>query len=59
MDEKTTRKTLIDKALVAAGWSPIVRYRPGASYDTTAVEEYETPGGPADYVLFHREASSR
>lgn len=54
MDEKTTRKTLIDKALAAAGWSPIVRYHPGASYGTAAVEEYETAEGPADYVLFHQ-----
>ncbi len=54
MDEQTTRKTLIDKALEAAGWSPIVRYLAGASYDTAAVEEYETAEGPADYVLFHR-----
>ncbi len=54
MDERTTRKTLIDKALEAAGWSPIVRYLAGASYDTAAVEEYETAEGPADYVLFHR-----
>ncbi len=54
MDEQTTRKTLIDKALEAAGWSPIVRYLHGASYDTAAVEEYETTEGPADYILFHR-----
>ncbi|MCI0407234.1 MAG: DEAD/DEAH box helicase family protein [Acidobacteria bacterium] len=54
MDEKTTRKELVDKALEASGWSPIVRYLPGAAYDTAAVEEYETAEGPADYVLFHR-----
>jgi len=54
VDERTTRKTLIDKALEAAGWSPIVRYLAGASYDTSAVEEYETAEGPADYILFHR-----
>ena len=54
MDERTTRKTLIDRALEAAGWSPIVRYLRGASYDTAAVEEYETTEGPADYILFHR-----
>jgi type I restriction enzyme R subunit len=54
VDEQTTRKTLIDKALEAAGWSPIVRYLHGASYDTAAVEEYETTEGPADYILFHR-----
>lgn len=53
VDEKTTRKLLIDKALAAAGWSPIVRYVPGASYDTAAIKEYETAEGPADYVLFH------
>ncbi len=54
MDEKTTRKQLVDKALESSGWSPIVRYVPGATYDTAAVEEYETAEGPADYLLFHR-----
>lgn len=54
MDEWATRKQLIDPALEAAGWSPIVRYAPGATYDTAAVTEYETAEGPADYVLFHR-----
>ncbi len=53
MDEKATRKELVDRALGAAGWLPIVRYRPGSTYDTAAVEEYETAEGPADYVLFH------
>ena len=54
MDEWETRRRLIDPALEAAGWSPIVRYAPGAAYDTAAVREYETAEGPADYVLFHR-----
>ncbi len=54
VDEKTTRKLLIDRALKGAGWSPIIRYFQGASYDTAAVEEYQTAEGPADYVLFHR-----
>jgi type I restriction enzyme R subunit len=54
MDEWETRRRLIDPALEAAGWSPIVRYAPGVSYDTAAVREYETAEGPADYVLFHR-----
>ncbi len=54
MDEKATRKALVDKALLAAGWARIVPYRPGKSYDTAAVEEYETAEGPADYVLFHK-----
>ncbi len=40
VDERTTRKILIDRALKAAGWSPILRCLPGASYDTAAVEEY-------------------
>ncbi len=54
MSEWATRKQLIDPALEAAGWSPIVRYAPGATYDTAAVADYETAEGPADYVLFHR-----
>jgi type I restriction enzyme R subunit len=54
MDERATWQQLIDRALSAAGWSPIVRYTPGAAYDTAAVEEYETAEGPADYILFHR-----
>ncbi len=54
MDEKATRNQLINRALEQAGWSPVVRYRPGASYQTAAVEEYETAEGPADYILFHR-----
>jgi type I restriction enzyme R subunit len=54
MDEWETRRRLIDPALEAAGWSPIVRYAPGATYDTAAVREYETTEGPADYVLIHR-----
>ena len=54
MDEWETRRRLIDPALQAAGWSPIVRYAPGATYDTAAVREYESAAGPADYVLFHR-----
>ncbi|MFQ5804006.1 MAG: type I restriction-modification enzyme R subunit C-terminal domain-containing protein [Candidatus Methylomirabilales bacterium] len=54
MDEKATRKRLVDKALESAGWTPVVPYRAGGSYDTAVVEEYETAEGPADYVLFHR-----
>ena len=40
-DETATRKQLKDKALEAAGWSPVVRYAPGATYDSAAVEVYE------------------
>jgi hypothetical protein len=53
MSEWTTRKQLIDPGLEAAGWSSIVRYTPGAIYDTGAVEEYETAEGPTDTILFH------
>jgi len=51
-DERTTRKLLIDKTLEASGWSPIVRYRDGATYSRAAVEEYPTANGPVDYALF-------
>jgi type I restriction enzyme R subunit len=53
MDEATTRKNLIDKALTDAGWGPIVPYVSGESYQHGAVEEYPTASGPADYVLIH------
>ena len=33
MDEWETRRRLIDLALEAAGWSPIVRYTPDVTYD--------------------------
>jgi len=53
MGEAITRKQLVEKALQAAGWWPIVNFAKGAEYDTCAVREYETQEGPADYVLFH------
>lgn len=52
MDEAATRKKLVDRALAAAGWVPIFRYSPGATYDTAAVTEYETAEGPADYYYY-------
>lgn len=52
LSERETRKQLIDKALEAADWSPIVRYRDGAMYSHVAVEEYPTAKGPVDYALF-------
>ncbi len=54
MKEKATRKELVDRGLLAAGWGPILPYHHGATFTTAAVEEYETAEGPADYVLFHR-----
>lgn len=50
--EAQTRKELIDKALIRAGWSPIVEYSKDAIYDHAVVTEYPTDSGPADYVLF-------
>lgn len=50
--EYATRKKLIDKALIDAGWSPIVDFEKGKVYDHAAVREYPTDNGPADYVLF-------
>jgi type I restriction enzyme R subunit len=52
MDEETTRRELVEKALRGAGW-PVVDYARGRKYDTVAVREYETAVGPADYILFH------
>ena len=51
-NEKTTRKELIDVALTASGWFPILPYENHIQYALGAVEEYSTQNGPADYVLF-------
>jgi type I restriction enzyme R subunit len=51
--ERTTRKQRIDPRLSRAGWH-VERFRPELSasdYTKTAVEEYETSNGPADYAL--------
>ncbi|AJZ76192.1 restriction endonuclease subunit R [Candidatus Nitrosotenuis cloacae] len=53
MSEKTTRNRLIDVALRASGWTNIVDFEEDKNYDFTAVREYVTENGPADYVLFH------
>jgi predicted type IV restriction endonuclease len=50
INEETTRKTLIDRALQDAGWD-IVDYSAGKKYDTVAVGEYPTSDGPADYLF--------
>lgn len=52
INERTTRKKLIDQALKDAGWSPIVKYKDGVTYSHGAVEEYPTANGPVDYTLF-------
>jgi type I restriction enzyme R subunit len=52
MNEAVTRKRLVEKALANAGWTPIVDFVQGRSYEKGAVREYETDNGPADYILF-------
>jgi type I restriction enzyme, R subunit len=54
LNEAKTRKMLIDKALGAAGWGPIVPYREHNLFPHGSVEEYPTSKGPADYILFHQ-----
>ncbi len=57
LDEWSTRKKLIDKALQESGWNPIIDFAgfaKGARQGTFAVREYETSEGPADYILFHK-----
>lgn len=52
LSEAETRKSLIEKALVSAGWSPIVDYSSGTLIELGSVREYQTANGPADYILF-------
>jgi len=54
ISEAKTRKLFIDKALIKAGWGPIVPFRLGAKYTQGSVEEYQTKNGPADYILFFK-----
>jgi type I restriction enzyme R subunit len=51
--EKRTRKTRIDPKLRDAGWriAPFSASKPLDWYQETAIEEYETKNGPADYGL--------
>ena len=51
--ERQTRKMRIDPLLKAAGWD-ITLFKEGmilSDYNNTALEEYPTENGPADYVL--------
>jgi len=53
LTEHQTRKQLIDPLLRAAGWE-VVPYREGTpltQYTRSAIEEYPTANGPADYAL--------
>src|SRR5574337_680931 len=54
MDERTTRKQLIDRALTDAGWR-VVNYERWLSGNRTAadaIEEFPTDSGPGDYLLY-------
>ncbi len=54
LSEAKTRKLFIDKALLKAGWDPIVPFQLGTKYIQGSVEEYPTQNGPADYILFFK-----
>ncbi|MFY9225595.1 MAG: hypothetical protein WAQ98_23160 [Blastocatellia bacterium] len=51
--EKQTRRQRIDPKLIKAGWTiaPFDANRPLAWYQNTAIVEYSTSTGPADYAL--------
>lgn len=55
VNEKITRKKWIDEKLKKSGWENIIPYKDYLDTSTlhkTAVEEYVTATGPADYALF-------
>lgn len=55
MNEAQTRKKYIDEKLKKAGWKNIIPYAPDldiSKLHKTAIEEYPTERGPADYGLF-------
>jgi type I restriction enzyme R subunit len=54
ISEAKTRKLFIDKALLKAGWGPIIPFNLGIQYIQGSVEEYPTRNGPADYILFFK-----
>ena len=54
ISEAKTRKLFIDRALLKAGWGPILPFKSGVKYDHGAVEEYPTQNGPSDYILFFK-----
>ena len=55
VNEKATRKKWIDEKLKKSGWENIIPYKEGldtSALHKTAIEEYATATGPADYALF-------
>lgn len=53
MDERRTRKHLIDPLLTQSGWTVVPFSSDKNGWALHAVEEFETNNGPADYALFH------
>ena len=52
--ERKTRKERVDPRVRRAGWTSIVPFAPpldSRRLTATAVEEFETANGPADYAL--------
>ncbi|MCI0376937.1 MAG: hypothetical protein L0215_04980, partial [Gemmataceae bacterium] len=51
--EQQTRKKRVDIALAAQGWKivPFVDGKSLPDYDRSAIEEFPTANGPADYAL--------
>ena len=45
---KATQKQLIDRALIEAGWGPVVRFDSHIRYHHGIVVEYPTRNGPID-----------
>ena len=54
INERETRKRFIDKLLIDSAWNPVVPFEEDKDYQHASVEEYPTPSGPADYILFNR-----
>lgn len=50
-NERQTRKNLIDQALCASGWAPVIPFQSSPQVNCAAIEEYPTANGPSDYVL--------
>lgn len=51
--ERQTRRDRIDPKLKAAGWNVVpADLFSSTTRDQLAIEEFETPIGPADYALF-------
>ncbi len=54
LSERAARKRLIDRALIEAGWDPIVPYMGYPPPGPVAVMEHPTANGPVDYALLEK-----